>query len=180
MIHKLLIVLIMVFLIVGCGSTYKAKLAEYSGNRIAEDAVFDEGVTELSKGLAKMMAEGNLYNVAVIQFISGEDYTSAFGRVVSEKIAGKLAQLPDKFSVIERKHLTRLEFLAEQHRRRIDGSIRTVITGTYQELNNSIDLSAKLIDVRTGKIHAATTILIPKTASLIWALTSDQYMKKLH
>lgn len=178
MLNKLLTVVIAILLI-GCAS-YKGKLAKYNGNRIQEDAVFDEGITELSKGLAKAMLDRNLYNVAVIQFISGENSTSAFGRIVSEKIAGKMAQLPNEFSVIERKHLNRLEFLEEQTLRRIDGSIRTVITGTHQELDNSIDISAKLIDVRTGKIHAATTVLIPKTSSLIWALTSDQYLKKIH
>jgi len=176
---KLIILTIVVTLLVGCAS-HNSKMSKYAGNRIDEDGKLDVAVTELTKGLGKTMIKKDLYNVAVIQFIGGDESTSAFGRIISEKIAGKLAQLSDEFSVIERKHLTRMEFIREQDRQRIDGSIRTVITGSYQELDHTVDISSKLIDVRTGKVYAATTILVPKTQSLIWALTSDQYIKRLH
>jgi len=173
-----ILTLTIVFLLVGCAS-YNKKMSKYAGNRIDEDGKFEVAISELSKGLAKAMLDKDLHNVAVIQFVDGNESTSAFGRATSEKIAGKLAQLADDFSVIERKHLSRLEFVEEQVKKRVDGSIRTVITGSYQELDHTIDISSLLIDVRTGKVYAATTILVPKTQSLIWSLTSDQYIKRL-
>ena len=183
---------------------YGEKFSKYNENKlnlsdVDKEDYLDVAIQELSKKLAKNIVERSLYNVVVFQFTDGRQSTSPLGREISTKITGAIVQcdLPDSFSVIGRDQILYADYLSEQQQDRlklptrnpeflplerrgmIDASIRTAIRGEFRERDKKFNISAELIDLRTGKVYAASTVNIPKTSSMIWDATSDQYIYNL-
>ena len=183
---------------------YGEKFSKYNENkldleRVDKEDYLDVAIQELSKKLAKNIVERSLYNVVVFQFTDGRQSTSPLGREISTKITGAIVQcdLPDSFSVIGRDQILYADYLTEQQQDRlklpsrnpeffplerrgmIDASIRTAIRGEFRERDKKFNISAELIDLRTGKVYAASTINVPKTSSMIWDATDDKYTDRL-
>lgn len=184
---------------------YGERFSKYNENKLNlsntdKEDYLDVAIQELSKKLAKNIVERSLYNVVVFQFTDGHQSTSPLGREISTKITGAIVQcdLPDSFSVIGRDQLLYADYLTEQQQDRlnlpsrnpeflplerrgmIDASIRTAIRGEFRERDRKFNISAELIDLRTGKVYAASTINVPKTSSMIWDATDDNYTDNLN
>ena len=203
---KVIIFTALLIALSGCSSTsrtanvaskedYESRLNE-KYPKASEDQIFDEGIAVLAKELIKVLQRNgnNLYDVSVEEFISEQEYapgkaeTSAFGRILADRIKSEIVQYADTLEregskitiavdVIARKDIKRHDFIPEVTKKRVDGSVRIIISGIYHEVNPPLmAIEASVYSSRTAQIEASSTIRIPVPHSLMWQSTSDQYL----
>jgi len=178
---------------------YETRLDLQYPRQSKEDAKFNEGIGVLTKDLIKVLQRNDqsLYDVTVEEFISQEEYapgkaeTSTFGRILAERIASELIAYSDTLEragskiniaveVIKRADIKRFDFIEESQKRRIDGSVRIIISGTYHEMTPPImAIEATVYSSQTAVATASSSIRIPVPTALRWETTSDQYIYRL-
>ena len=209
MFKLIMLITVLLMVLVGCSSTSRtAKVVskeDYESNlnekypKAQEDQIFDQGIAVLAKDLIKCLQRNgnNLYDVSVEEFISEQEYapgkseTSAFGRILANRIKSEIVQYADTLEregskitiavdVIARKDIKRHNFIPDITKRRVDGSVRIIISGIYHEVNPPLmAIEASVYSSRTAQIEASSTIRIPVPHSLMWQSTSDQYIYNL-
>lgn len=206
---KVIVIVTLAVLLSGCGSTsrtanvpvkedYENEISE-KYPKSSEDQLFDKGIAVLAKDLIKVLQRNgkNLYDVSVEEFISGQEYapgkseTSTFGRILASKIKSEIVQYADvleregsditiEVDVIARKDIKRHDFVTEITKKRVDGSVRVIISGIYHEMNAPMmAIEASVYSSRTAQVEASSTIRVPVPHNLMWQTTSDQYIYKL-
>lgn len=207
---KVISLVIVLFIVLsGCSSISRtAKVAskeDYESRlnkkypKASEDQIFDEGIAVLAKELIKVLQRNgnNLYDVSVEEFISEQEYapgkseTSAFGRILADRIKSEIVQYADTLEregshvtiavdVIARKDIKRHDFVPEITKKRVDGSVRIIISGIYHEVNPPLmAIEASVYSSRTAQVEASSMIRIPVPHGLMWQSTSDQYIYDL-
>jgi len=204
---KLILALTAVLFLMNCGAgsrtakvvskeDYEKTLQKQYPKSFKEDQAFNDGIAVLAKDIVKIMQrnQNNLYNVSVEEFISEREYgpglseTSAFGRIIANRIANEIVQYADTLErkgskvsitvdVIKRKAIKRFDFIQESDKRRVDGSVRIIISGSYHEMNPPIvAIEASVYSSQTALAQAASVIRVPVPHTLMWESTSDQYI----
>jgi len=153
----------------------------------------------LAKNIVTIMQRnGNgLYDVSIEEFISEREYepgrseTSAFGRILANRLASEIIQYSDTLErkgsdinvaieVVKRAAIQRFKWIEDIQKRRIDGSVKIIISGTYYEMSPPImGVEASVYSSQTAHAQAASTIRVPVPGRLRWETTSDQYLYRL-
>ncbi|MBL8026318.1 MAG: hypothetical protein JNL74_07895 [Fibrobacteres bacterium] len=210
MLKKAVLVIGVSVFILGCGSVSRTAgipskedydrtiAAKYKSS--APDREFDEGIAVLAKNIVTIMQRnGNgLYDVSIEEFISEREYepgmseTSAFGRILANRLASEIIQYSDTLErkgsdiniaieVVKRAAIQRFKWIEDVQKRRIDGSVKIIISGSYYEMSPPImGIEASVYSSKTALAQAASMIRVPVPSRLRWESTSDQYLYRLH
>lgn len=153
-------------------------LLSFASLFLAQQA-FPQGpaVSSLSTGLAEIASHSGKKTVAVVDFTDLQGCVTELGRYMAEDVSVALVNNAKGFEVIDR---TNLKVLMQEHKLASAGiidpttarklgqvaGVDALVTGTIAPLNDSVHVSAKVLDTGTAKMLGGITADIPKTKTV--------------
>jgi TolB-like protein len=144
----------------------------------------ESGIEKISPVISNSLTNLNINTIAVINFINLKGKPTELGRFVAEELSVALADSSNKFNIIDRTYMDALlkkngievsDFINPSTAltvAKISG-IKTILTGTVLPLNNRVEVFAKIISTKTGKILATFDFNLEKDSTIDALLTQS-------
>jgi len=138
---------------------------------------FDQELKALAAKLSEKISHAQKTSLAVVDFGNLEGTTTLLGRFLAEEIANDLGNTGKGFEVVDRNHLNSL---LKEHKLSSNGFIdqltatrlgsmigaQALVLGTITPFGDSLRITAKVLDTKTGKQIAADSTEFAKTKAL--------------
>ncbi len=136
-----------------------------------EPQIFEDYVRKLGKNIIKNLDKDSVDKIAVLEFSSIENNSTAFSKVVAEELTTYIFS-KKSFKIIERELLNRI---VEEQKLSISGQldensvkaigkifgVDAIVTGIYSLFGNDVRIYARVISTETGEVFSVSKTQIP-------------------
>ena len=169
--RNFVLVLIAVFLLVGCAGR-KPAVSETN-----EDNNLDMKLEKLTRQIIRSLSQTEKTKIAVIEFLNLDGEVTALGQYMAEELITRFYRT-GKFDVIERQMLNKI---IREHQLSLSGmvdkssaqklgkilGVDAITSGSITDLGSNIKINARLISTETGKIFAVASVNIAKNETVL-------------